>query len=214
MTRKTILALCAIAAFNLPGCKLVKNLPEDEKAVSAGASGDAVRTEQRIADTFDTQLLPYVRDKALAFTDLSTALAGGLDEAGSVHGNRGSGQGAAWNFAIADQGVIIAAKLDTRARVADLDVDGDGAADMTIQLGPVIRGNALRDIAPFYNFDDFRDQIEFAKLGRALNDRISGEVVLPDGDLIGRTMAFTGVVPLKKADEKFLVTPVSVDIMP
>jgi len=214
MTRKTILALCAIAAFNLSGCKLVKNLPEDEKAVSAGASGDAVRTEQRIADTFDTQLLPYVRDKALAFTDLSTALAGGLDEAGSVHGNRGSGQGAAWNFAIADQGVIIAAKLDTRARVADLDVDGDGAADMTIQLGPVIRGNALRDIAPFYNFDDFRDQIEFAKLGRALNDRISGEVVLPDGDLIGRTMAFTGVVPLKKADEKFLVTPVSVDIMP
>ena len=65
-----------------------------------------------------------------------------------------------------------------------------------------------------YNFDDFRDQIEFAKLGRALNDRISAEVVLPDGNLIGRTMRFTGVVPLKKADEKLLVTPVSVEIMP
>ena len=214
MIRKTLLALCAIAAFNLSGCKLVKNLPEDEKAVSAGASGDAVRTEQRIADTFETKLLPYVRDKALGFTAFRTALAGGLDEAGNIHGNRGSGQGAAWNFAIADEGVIVAAKLDTRARVADLDVDGDGAADMTIQLGPVIRGNALRDIAPFYNFDDFRDQIEFAKLGRALNDRISAEVVLPDGNLIGRTMRFTGVVPLKKADEKLLVTPVSVEIMP
>lgn len=214
MTRKIILALCAIAAFTLSGCKLVKNLPEDEKAISAGASGDGARTEQRIADTFETELLPYVRDKALDFAAFKSALVTGLDRAGNTHGNRGSGQGAAWNFAIADKGVIVAAKLDTRARVADLDVDGDGTADLTIQLGPVIRGNALRDIAPFYNFDDFRDQIEFAKLGRALNDRISGEVVLPEGDLIGRTMTFTGVVPLKKADEAIFVTPVSVEVMP
>ncbi|AKI00960.1 putative periplasmic lipoprotein [Hoeflea sp. IMCC20628] len=214
MTRKTILALCAVAIFSLSGCKLVKNLPEGEKAVSAGAGGDRVRTEQRIADTFETQLLPYVRDKALDFAALKTALAKGLDIAGQAHGNRGSGAGAAWNFAVADTGVIVSAKLDTRARVADLDIDGDGAADLTVQLGPVIRGNALRDIAPFYNFDDFRDQIEFAKLGRALNDRISAMLQLPEGDLIGRSMTFTGVVPLKKADEAIVVTPISVDVKP
>jgi len=214
MTRKTLLALCAIAVVHLSGCKLVMNVPEDEKAVSADASGDGVRTEQRIADTFESQLLPYVRDKALTLAALNADLANGLDEAGELHGNRGSGQGAAWNFALADKGVIVTAKLDTRARVAGLDVDGDGTADLTIQLGPVIRGNALRDIAPFYNFDDFRDQIEFAKLGRALNDRISSEIVLPEGDLIGSTLSFTGVVPLKKADEALLVTPVSVEVTP
>ncbi|MDF1608900.1 DUF2291 domain-containing protein [Hoeflea sp. YIM 152468] len=215
MTRKTILAICAVTIFSLSGCKLVKNLPEDEKAISAGASGDNVRTEQRIAETFESQLRPFIRDKALNYAAFQTALAaGGLDAAGKEHGNRGSGQGAAWNFAVSDTGVIVTAKLDTRARVADLDVDGDGTADLTIQLGPVIRGNALRDIAPFYNFDDFRDQIEFAKLGRALNDRVSSEVVLPDGDLIGRTVTFTGVVPLKKVDDAILVTPVSVEIMP
>jgi len=145
---------------------------------------------------------------------LKADLAKGLDAAGEVHGNRGSGQGAAWNFAISDTGVIVTAKLDTRARVADLDVDGDGAADLTVQLGPVIRGNALRDIAPFYNFDDFRDQIEFAKLGRALNDRISAMLELPEGDLIGHSMAFTGVVPLKKADEAMILTPTRLDVMP
>lgn len=214
MTRKTILALCAFAVFHLSGCKLVMNVPEDEKAVSADASGDGVRTEQRIADTFESQLLPYVREKALTLAALKADLANGLDEAGKLHGNRGSGQGAAWNFALADKGVIVTAKLDTRARVVGLDVDGDGTADLTIQLGPVIRGNALRDIAPFYNFDDFRDQIEFAKLGRALNDRISSEIVLPEGDLIGRSMNFTGVVPLKKSDEALLVTPVSVEVTP
>ena len=214
MTRKPILALCAVAIFSLSGCKLVKNLPEGEKAVSAGAGGDSVRTEQRIADTFETQLLPYIRDKAVTYAAFQSALAAGLDGAGKEHGNRGSGQGAAWNFAVADTGVIVSAKLDTRARVAGVDMDGDGSADLTIQLGPVIRGNALRDIAPFYNFDDFRDQIEFAKLGRALNDRISAMVELPEGDLIGRSMAFTGVVPLKKSDESIVVTPISVEVMP
>lgn len=214
LTRRTILTLCAAALFSLSGCKLVKNVPEDEKAVSAGASGDQVRTEQRIAETFETQLLPYVREKALSYTALRAALAGGLDQAGEANGNRGSGQGAAWNFAITDSGRIVSAKLDTRARVAELDLDGDGTADVTVQLGPVIRGNALRDIAPFYNFDDFRDQIEFAKLGRALNDQVSAMVQLPEGDLVGRTMSFTGVTPLKKADEAIVVTPISVDVLP
>ena len=214
LTRGTVLTLYAVAVFSLSGCKLVKNVPEDEKAVSAGASGDEVRTGQRITDTFETQLLPYVRDKALSYTALRAALADGLDQAGKAHGNRGSGQGAAWNFAITGSGRIVSAKLDTRARVADVDLDGDGSADVTVQLGPVIRGNALRDIAPFYNFDEFRDQIEFAKLGRALNDSVSALVTLPEGDLVGRTLSFTGVTPLKKADEAIVVTPISVDVLP
>ena len=214
MTRIIFISVCAAAVLSLSGCKLVKNLPEGEQAVAAGASGDTVRTEQRIAETFETELLPYVHDKALEIPAFRAALAKGLDAAGKAHGNRGSGAGAAWNFAVKGEGVIVSAKLDTRARVAELDTNGDGAADVTVQLGPVIRGNALRDIAPFYNFDDFRDQIEFAKLGRALNDRISAMIKLPDGDLMDRHMAFTGVVTLKKADEAIMVTPISVDVMP
>tara|TARA_R110002126_G_scaffold213048_1_gene359509 strand:- start:29259 stop:29903 length:645 start_codon:yes stop_codon:yes gene_type:complete len=214
MTRIIFLSVCAVVALGLTGCKLVKNVPEDEKAIAADASGDNARTDQRITDTFHTKLLPYVRDRALTFAALRAALSQGLDVAGEAHGNRGSGAGAAWNFALTGTGVIVSAKLDTRARVADLDMDGDGAADVTVQLGPVIRGNALRDIAPFYNFDDFRDQIEFAKLGRALNDQISGAIQLPEGDLIGQPMTFTGVVPLKKADEAIIVTPISVEVTP
>lgn len=214
MIRITFLTVCAVAAIGLSGCKLVKNTPEDEKAVAADASGDDARTEQRISDTFESRLLPFVREKALDLAAFRSLLSQGLDKTGEAHGNRGSGQGAAWNFALTGTGRIVSAKLDTRARVADLDIDGDGAADVTIQLGPVIRGNALRDIAPFYNFDDFRDQIEFAKLGRALNDQISGSITLPDEELIGRTMTFTGVVPLKSSDETLLITPISVDVTP
>lgn len=214
MNRIAFLSVCAFTVLGLSGCKFVKNVPVDEQAVAADASGDAVRTEQRIEDTFEAKLLPHIREKALDIAAFRTALAQGLDKAGEENANRGSGAGAAWNFSVSGKGTIVSVNLDTRARVAELDTDGDGAGDVTVQLGPVIRGNALRDVAPFYSFDDFRDQIEFAKLGRALNDRISDRIKLPDGDPVGKQMTFTGVVPLKSATEKVFVTPIDVEVTP
>jgi len=214
MTRISLVVLCAAVAFGTSGCKIVKDVPDDEKAIAADASGDDARTAQRIADTFDAELVPYITDKAIDVAALREALAGGLDAAGAAHGKQGSGAGAAWNFPLKGEGAVVEAKLDSRARTAGLDTDGDGTVDVTLQLGPVVKGTALRDAAPFYNFDDFRDQIEFAKLGRALNDKISEGLVLPEGDITGKTMRFIGVVPLKKADEALVVTPISVEVTP
>ncbi len=200
-----ILVLCLAV---LPGCKIIH---ESEKAVvvSAGPEGDDARNQARLDETFDSQLLPLITTGPLDVAGLRAALASeGLEAAGSAHGNQGSGRGAAWNFPVHGNGVIVAAKLDTSARTVSVDVDDDGAGDVTVQLGPVIRGTALRDVAPFYNFDDFRDQIEFAKLARAINDRIKPLLEVPDGDLVGMKMSFVGVTPLKSPQEAMIVTPV------
>ena len=63
MIRITFIFICAMALFSLSGCKLVKNVPEGEKQLAADASGDQARTEQRIADTFESRLLPHVHEK-------------------------------------------------------------------------------------------------------------------------------------------------------
>ncbi|WP_353476263.1 DUF2291 domain-containing protein (plasmid) [Salipiger sp. H15] len=209
-----LLALGLAAGLALAGCKIVKDVAEDEKAIPADASGDDARTAQRIADTFDSKLLPLVHDTALPLPELRAALAGGLDAAGKAHGNRGAGAGAAWNFAVSGEGRVVEAKLDSRARTLGLDTDGDGSSDVTLQLGPVIKGSAMRDVAPFYNFDDFRDQIEFAKLGRAINDQLAERITVPEGDLVGRSVTFTGVVPLKSATEPLTVTPTEIEVAP
>lgn len=214
MTRIIFAACCVAAVLGLGGCKVIKTRPADETAIPADASGDDARTAQRIEATFDRQLLPYITDRALEIADLRTALAGDFKAAGATHGTQGADKTAPWNFPVKGTGKIVAAKLDTRARTASLDTTGDGKADVTVQLGPVIKGSALRDVAPFYNFDDFRDQIEFAKLSRALNDKVSGAVTLPEGDLVGMTLSFVGVVPLKSATETILVTPITVEVTP
>ncbi|EEW27064.1 DUF2291 family protein [Rhodobacter ferrooxidans] len=200
-------ALCLVTALALPACKIVKT----------AADSDAVAVDPIAAlaeQTFASQLLPLIAEKSSDVASLRTAIASGLDAAGKTHGNRGAGEGAAWNFAVKGSGKVIAANLTSRARKAELDSDGDGAADLTLQLGPVIKGTALRDVAPFYDFGDFRDQIEFAELARAINDKLSAALVVPEGDLVGKTLEFTGVVPLKSAKDAWVVTAVSVTVAP
>ncbi len=203
--------LCFALTAPLGGCKIVRKVEGADAVVAADASGDDSRTEDRLTATFDSQLIPLVRDSAIPVADLRAAIASGLDAAGAAHGRKGSGEGAAWNFSVSGEGRVIDAKLDTGARTATVDTDGDGAGDVVLQLGPVVRGTALRDVAPFYNFDDFRDQLEFAKLARAINDRIKATYIVPEGSLVGLGVSFVGVVALKSADEQLLVTPISLE---
>jgi predicted lipoprotein len=211
MTRLPLVALALLAAVVLPACKIVKTpVPGEGGAIAAGEAGDDARIAALLDETLEAKLLPLIREKAVDLADLRKALAGGLDAAGAAQGNRGAGEGAAWNFAVKGSGKVIAANLESRARKAELDTDGDGKADVTLQLGPVIKGSSLRDAVALFNFGDFRDQIEFAKLGRVINDRVSAGLTLPEGDLIGRTLNFTGAVTLTKATDPLLVTAIEV----
>jgi predicted lipoprotein len=208
-------ALVLLAALALPGCKIIKTVAEGETAAAvAGEAGDDARIAALLDKTYEAELLPLIATKALQVADLRAAIAGGLEAAGAAHGNKGSGEGAAWNFAVTDEGKVVEANLTSRARKAMLDTNGDGTADLTLQLGPVIKGSSLRDVAPFYRFGDFRDQIEFAKLARALNDRASAALVVPEGDLLGKTVSFTGTVDLKAAGDAWLVTVVTLAVAP
>lgn len=208
-------ALCLLAALALPGCKIVKTVAEGESAAAlAGEAGDDARIAALLDQTYEAELLPLIAAKAISPADLRNALAGGIAAAGAAHGNEGSGEGAAWNFAITGEGRVVEANLTSRARTAKVDTDGDGAADLTLQLGPVIKGSSLRDVAPFYRFGDFRDQIEFAKLARALNDRATAGLVVLTGDLVGKTVGFTGTLDVKTASDAWLVTVITLTVAP
>lgn len=215
MRQIPILPLILAVAFGLPSCKIIKTKSDGITNASGATNAETVDPIAKLAaDTIDTKLLPLIAQKALNVADLRAAIASGLDAAGVAHGNRGAGLGAAWNFAIKGKGTIISANLKSRARKADLDTDGDGNADLTLLLGPVINGTSLRDVAPFYDFGDFRDQIEFAQLGRALNDLVSTTLILPEGDLTGKILSFEGAVPIKTATDAWVVTAALVAVLP
>jgi predicted lipoprotein len=97
--------------------------------------------------------------------------------------------------AVGLEGVILSVDTASRVGVVLVDVDPiDGRADASMQIGPVLRGTALRDALDFIRFTDFTNQIEFAAVAGALNDRVRSGVLgaIDVGALEGRRVRAIG----------------------
>jgi predicted lipoprotein len=92
------------------------------------------------------------------------------------------------------QGRVLGMDTNSRARRLLIDAEPyDGHADAAVQIGPVIRGTTLRDALPFIQFNQFLNQLQFAQVGNALNDRVAAAMAsLAKQDLTGRTVVFSG----------------------
>lgn len=205
-----LVSLCLI----VPGCKIVKNADRDAKRAAAEAEADVV--SQTVTATWVDRVIPHIQKIAVPMVGLAADMNADLNSAGVKHGYRQESEGSPWNFAARISGKIVAANTKSKAASADVDIDGDGSADVTVQLGPVIRGTTLRDILPFINFTDFRDQIEFAKLARAYNATAYETVLkdLPRDALPGASLTATGVFTMRSAGAKILITPIEIAITP
>jgi predicted lipoprotein len=209
-------ALVVVAlASSLGACKLVPNKTEaDAHAGAASGAGDAGSKLETMAQTmWQPEILPYFQ-KATDLTVLVPAMRSGLDSAGKQYGYRAGGEGTPWSFAVHFKGTIVSADTETRAATIAIDSDSDGKADATLQLGPVIRGTALRDSLPFVNFSNFADQIEFASFSRALNDRAYKNVLaaLPRDGLRGREVSGRGALTMRTGSDEILITPVALEL--
>lgn len=199
----------------LGGCKLEKNDivadGDGKDVVSSQPGGDM---NSLVADIWDKQVIPHLQDTSTDMKSLAIAIAEDLDAAGNANGYRAASEGSPWNFATRITGTIVSAKTDTRAATAEIDLDGDGEADVTLQLGPVIRGTALRDVLPFIDFTSFTDQIEFAQLSRALNTRAYEAALkdLPRDALVGQKIDAMGAFTVRGSAPPFLVTPVALKV--
>lgn len=205
--------LISALAFGLlsatAGCKVVKNPDPNSASETEANLTDEERMAVRAGEIWDPQVIPAVAAKLVPLADLRAALAADADAAGQAHGLRPEGEANPWNFAVSGSGVIIKGKLKSRAAKLQVDTTGDGEADVTVQLGPVIRGTALRDAMPFIIFTDFRDQIEFAKLAGGLNALAHERLTLPapETDVVGQTVTFEGVFTYQSPSKKPEVVP-------
>lgn len=204
----TTLLVASMLAASLSGCKLVKTSNGEAGGTAADPIAELVET------SFDAKLVPALNEKAVDLASLRGSIKGGLDKAGESHGVRVGGAGGGWNFPVKGSATVVDENRASKAAVAEIDLDGDGQADATLQLGPVVKGTALRDTTNLYDFSTFRDQIEYAKLGRALNDKAVSKLPGADTVLKGKKVNFVGAVVIRSASEKPLVMPVSIEVAP
>jgi predicted lipoprotein len=109
-------------------------------------------------------------------------------------------------------GVVSMVDLGSRVGLAHLEIDGVVERGVAIQVGPVLRGTAVRDALPFVRFTDFTNQFDFAAVAGSINRRVLQEVLGPIDleTLAGRRVSFTGaaVIDNARADSTLAIVPV------
>lgn len=72
-----------------------------------------------------------------------------------------------------------------------------GDLTFPLQLGPRIKGNAIRDSLEFVRFDQFKNQVQFAKFSKELNKRAVAKLPIPDAGWIDQRAAVVAAITLK-----------------
>lgn len=71
--------------------------------------------------------------------------------------------------------------------------------NVVLQIGPIIRGNSIRDAASFINFDDFKNQVQFARLSKELNNKAMQNFTRPDSSWEGSKVDVLAAVTYKNS---------------
>ena len=114
-------------------------------------------------------------------------------------------------------GTIAAVDRQSRVGILRVQLAGSRPAGVAIQIGPVIRGTALRDASSFIEFSDFTNQFDYAGAANALNDYVLRTVLgaLPAEALQGRTVTFIGAAgkaPVRE-DGAIEIVPVQLELV-
>jgi predicted lipoprotein len=190
----------------------------DVQALAAGPSQAkaAFDPDKMVASEWAAKVIPYFEKRAGPFAEVRDLAAKSPDEAGARFGYRPKSGDVPWTFLVKLEGVVVEANTESRAATIGVDATGKGKSDATLQIGPALRGTAIRDALDFVSFNDFTNQIDFARYGKAFNLYVDHELLdkLPRDSLVGRKVTAIGAYSLSSPAETPLVTPVEITLGP
>lgn len=210
------LALAVVLAlpFLVTGCKIVTIRPLDpvtrKPVIEQMQEGfDPVTYVDRI---WENRVLPTVRNSAVPYWTLMDALRQDRDAASRRYGHQEGTR--PYSFLVTGRGRVLEVDTSSLTGLLRVDVEPcDGKADVVLQIGPVIRGTALRDSLPFIGVNQFTNQLEYADVSRELHNRVKSQVLadLDKDTLPGATISFSGAFTLDVEDE-VMITPVFLEV--
>lgn len=205
--KKLLAAACLTAALAVAaGCVTVVPIG-GEAALTGEKSFNAAEDVEAI---WTTNVVPEFTEKAIP---LSTLLqeAGGNLKSQAAKGRYSMGDKGELSFVVKGEGEIVAVDQTKKAGFMTVKLAGyDGPVVVKLQIGPVYKGAAVRDSLSFIKYEDYKNQVDWAKVSQAIHDVVSKDVVakVDLAAIQGKTVEFTGAFSVS-GDKEVLVTPVA-----
>lgn len=181
--------------------------------------------QMKASETFDPityvdgiwadQVVPTMLEKAVDLPPVLTAIESDLTAAGAEFAT--ISPSGALNFVVRAQGTVATVDTASRNGTAVIQIDGySGPATVILQIGPLVRGDGIRDAVGFIKFGDFKDQTEFGQVAKELNRRVTETVIgeLDLSTLAGQRVSFDGVFTIRTTNQttidlsEVVITPV------
>jgi predicted lipoprotein len=195
MTRSAPFAVSAALSLALASCVPWTVRPLDAEKDAPGESAAVASPATFVDSIWTSKLLPAILGSAVDARTLIDALAKSPDEAQARYGHH-EANGPVY-FLVKGEGRVTS--IDTHSRVGLAMVDlapFDRLPEVSIQIGPVLRGTSLRDASGLVRFTDFVNQLQYADVANELNDRVLKIVLAPLDlpKLKDRIISFSGTV--------------------
>ena len=85
---------------------------------------------------------------------------------------------------------------------------------VTLQIGPVIIGSAIRDALPFVDFKNFTNQLDFADASKALTALALAAIAPAVAQIaVGSRIQFAGAFSMTSKADPVRITPVSLSVV-
>jgi len=181
-------------------------------------TGTGFQAAEYVAAVWDERILPVYEEQAVDYTTVLSSLRADRQEAIEKYGlARETGEPF---FVFKVRGTSRVVEYDDSSRNGVIRVDlepADGEVDATLQVGPVVRGTAIRDSMEFIRFTDVGNQLQFAALANELNARMRRDSVEPLDlpGIVGKRISFLGAFRLEETQalEEIVLTPVKIDLL-
>lgn len=157
---------------------------------------------------WDFQLMPAFNDGAVELSLILSEMQPGADGTASkenlipIANEFGLiTEGEAHVYMVQGSGVISSVNTETSKGTAEVTLDGyNGPIKIQIYLGPRLPGDdsSVRDATGLIKFGDFKEQTEFGKVAKEMNNRVlQGLETLDIENLNGKTVSFMGAFTIR-----------------
>ena len=201
-------------------------IPDEVPVTEVNAEGQTVTVEklsvaeQYCLDNWDTKVIPAIHERAVDTAAFVADVKADLGGTGLKYGNRAN-ETSAWSFCVKGDAKALdienAEKPNKTLLILDLP-PYDGQPDCKLFFGKVFSSNiknAIRDGVGFLHLDDFENQVEFADLTTAFNNKVKNDVLSQNDAtaLVGKELKFYGCISLTDASyENLVVIPVELTV--
>jgi predicted lipoprotein len=202
-----IASLCAAITF-LSACTIVPIDSDTENASTSTISSGEKATDVAayIDEKWESVLVPEIDERKAELSELVAAAGGNWDGVGEEFGLKKGEIGAKYNFIVSGTGTV--QEVNTESKAGLLIVALSDGTTVQIAIGPVLKGTAIRDALENVNFNEFVNQMDYAKLASELNKFCNAPIgeTVDFAALQGKTIEFTGCFTQPEGDV--------IDIMP